>query len=220
MKKITLIIFLIGFSVISKAQSKGSIEYGLGLGLNNATVSDNKSGNAPFKTGVNFGGSIDSYISDRWSFRTKLIYDQKGWDKGFIEYQEFSNQDYVGVNLIKIKHTVNYRMNYLTIPIMANWHFGSTRKWYLNFGPYFGILLNANIKDLDNNGKTIDFTKEFNRVDVGLALGIGYKIPISEKLKLNLEYDSQTGFSEIFKVSQDRITNSRGSFNLGLVFVK
>ncbi|WP_233496696.1 outer membrane beta-barrel protein [Mucilaginibacter hurinus] len=37
----------------------------------------------------------------------------------------------------------NYKLDYLTIPVMANWHFGRTKNWYLHFGPYVAFLLNV-----------------------------------------------------------------------------
>lgn len=97
---------------------------------------------------------------------------------------------------------------------MANWHFGSKRNWYLNFGPYAGFLLNA--KEISMNTEVKEY---FNSTDFGLALGVGVKIPVSDKLKIFLEYDGQGGVSEIFKDNQgDRVTGSRGSFNVGLNF--
>ncbi len=55
------------------------------------------------------------------------MYDQKGWDDGTI----------TDVNGTFI---TDYNLNYLTVPVMANWHFGRTKNWYLNFGAYTAIL--------------------------------------------------------------------------------
>ena len=97
---------------------------------------------------------------------------------------------------------------------MANWHFGKKRNWYLNFGPYAGFLLSA--KDTEFNMDLKDFSKS---VDAGLAFGIGVKIPVSSKIKILLEFDGQGGFTDIIENNQgDKIQNSRGSFNTGLVF--
>jgi len=95
---------------------------------------------------------------------------------------------------------------------MANWHFGRTRDWYLHFGLYTGFLLNAKETAFNSNVKD-----GFNDTDFGLALGIGYKIPVSDKLKLIIEYDGQSGFKDIFKrnYSGNLTTNTRGSINVG-----
>lgn len=203
-KTVLLILCMMGFSLSSSAQlSKGSVEFGLNVGYNASTVS-NTNGRADTGSGFNFGGSADYYFSNRWSIKGKLIYDQKGW-----------NNDYITDNNSGIDYKTNYNVNYLTVPVMANWHFGAKRNWYLNFGPYAGFLLNAE----DTKFKT-DFTDSFETFDLGIALGIGVKIPISDKAKIFFEYEEQAGLSDVFiSNSGSAITNSRTSFNIGINFL-
>ena len=98
---------------------------------------------------------------------------------------------------------------------MANWHFGKTRKWYLNFGPYAGFLLSAKASQYTGSVK-----EAFNSVDGGLAYGIGVKLPVSEKAKFFIEFDGQAGVANVFKNSgsSSNIRNGRGSFNIGFNF--
>ena len=132
----------------------------------------------------------------------KIIYDQKGWDNGLL---------YVGVN----RYNTNYNLNYLTIPVMANWHFGKKKNWNLNFGPYAGFLLSAEETAYNTNVKEF-----FNTNDFGLNIGIGVKFPLSNKLKLNIEYEAQSGFSDVFKDNNNkRIIGTRGALNVGLNFL-
>jgi opacity protein-like surface antigen len=132
-----------------------------------------------------------------------LIYDQKGWDNDYIEDTNGN------------VYPTDINLNYLTVPIMANWHFGNKKNWYLNFGPYFGFLLDANETQFDS-----DVTDVFNTTDFGLALGIGVKVPVSDKLKIFFEYDGQGGINDIFKENQySAVTNTRSSFNVGLNFL-
>lgn len=204
MKKLFITAILaLGFSSISLGQKKGDVEFGVNIGLNYSTVTlDDTFLQPDTGFGINAGFSADYYFSDSWSIKGKLIYDQKGWDNGTFE-------DEFGI------YQTNYNLNYLTIPVMANWHFGRTNNWYLNFGPYAGFLLSAK----ETTGG-IDVIEAFNGNDFGLALGVGVKIPVSDKLKLSLEYEAQGGFSDIFKESNSgRITNSRGAFNVGLNFL-
>ena len=75
-----------------------------------------------------------------------------------------------------------------------------------------GFLLNA-----EDVRFGTDVTDSFNATDFGFALGIGVKIPVSDKLKLFFEYEGQGGVSDIFKVNEfSRVTNSRSSLNHGL----
>lgn len=202
MKKTVLaIIVLLGLSTSMSAQKKGDVEFGLNVGYNNSAVSDSYEA-SDSGSGYNFGGSIDYYFTNSWSIKGKLTYDRKGWDNGGYE-------DETGI------YVTDYNLNYVTVPIMASWHFGNTKNWYLHFGPYFGFLLNA-----EETRFGTDVTDGFNENDFGLAFGIGVKIPLNNKLKLFFEYDGQSGFTDIFKENDfDAVTNSRSSFNVGLNFL-
>jgi len=202
-KLLSTAILGLGFISISLAQNQGDVEFGINIGYNNSTVTvSNSFLQADNRIGFNAGFAADYYFSDRWSIKGKLIYDQKGWDNGSFANENFS-------------YTTNYNLNYITVPVMANWHFGSKRNWYLNFGPYAGFLISAK----ETTGG-VNVKEAFNANDFGLALGIGVKIPVSDKLKISLEYDGQAGFSNIFKESDGgRVHNARDAFNVGLNFM-
>lgn len=200
-KKIITVKLLIAFSVIGFAQKKGDVEFGINLGLNSSNVTSEYL-SSDTGTGVNLGFAADYFFSDSWSLKGKIIYDQKGWDNGLL---------YVGVN----RYNTNYNLNYLTIPVMANWHFGKKKNWNLNFGPYAGFLLSAEETAYNTNVKEF-----FNTNDFGLNIGIGVKFPLSNKLKLNIEYEAQSGFSDVFKDNNNkRIIGTRGALNVGLNFL-
>lgn len=184
------------------SQTKGKTEFGVHVGYNAATVtSDENLTNSKYRSGFNAGVSADYYFSDRWSIKGKLTYDQKGWDRGY-----FDN----GTGSV----TTNYRLDYLTIPVMANWHFGRTRNWYLNFGPYAGILLSASETTGDTDLKSI-----FSSTDFGLDAGIGIKFPVSEKAKFFIELNGQGGFTDLVKNNSGMtIKSSTSNFNIGFNF--
>lgn len=208
MKKLASIVLCLLCVVLSgNAQEKGKIEFGGSAGLNYSTIGTrNKSSDGSIS--FNLAASADYYFSDRWSVRAKLIYDRKGWDNAF-----YSTYDEATLTTYSEKTDVN--LNYFTIPVEAKWHFGRKRNWYLHLGPYAGFLLNSKAKDLD-----LDTTDEFRTADFGIAFGGGVKFPISEKLKIFVEYDEQTGLSEIFeKNSNSRMTNARLSLNVGVNFL-
>ncbi len=190
-----------GFSSSVTAQEKGNIEFGSNIGLNLSTVTTSNF-QADSGTGLNIGASLDYYFSDRWSIKGKLIYDQKGWNNGF-----FDN----GSGAV----AADYNLNYLTVPVMANYHFGSKRNWYLNFGPYIGFLMSAKETSQDTNVKDA-----FNATDFGLAYGIGVKIPVSATAKLFIEYEGQGGMADIFKENGgNSVLNGRSAFNVGMNFL-
>lgn len=202
MKKIVIAMLIaLGLTHSISAQKKGDVEFGVNIGYNNFSVSDAHE-SSDTGSGFNLGGSIDYYVSNTWSIKGKLIYDQKGWDNGYIEN---------GVG----SYITDFRLNYITIPVTASWHFGNDRNWYLHFGPYFGFLLNA-----EETRYSEDITDAFNGNDFGFDLGIGVKIPVSNKLKLFFELDGQGGLTDIFQQNDfSAVTNSRTSFNVGLNFL-
>ncbi|MFC4221168.1 porin family protein [Flagellimonas marina] len=113
----------------TSAQDGGDFEFGTNVGLNLASVSTVDGLNdTKTRMGLNVGASAEYYFSDNWGLKMKLIYDGKGWADGFIDGEDFGNM------------TTNFRLNYVSIPVMANWHLGRNRNLYLNFGPYAGLL--------------------------------------------------------------------------------
>lgn len=199
---ITAIIAL-GFIASSSAQDKGDVEFGVNVGYNSSSISS-RDGSSESKSGFNTGLSADYYFSDTWSLKAKLIYDQKGWGDDILTDLDTGNE-----------YITDFSLNYLTVPVMANWHFGRTQNWYLNFGPYVGFLLSAKEHKFDS-----DIKEAFNTTDFGLALGIGVKIPVSDKIKLYFEFDGQGGLSDIFKENESyRVQNSRSSINFGMNFL-
>lgn len=104
------------------------------------------------------------------------------------------------------------KLNYLTLPVNANWHFGSTRKWNLNFGPSIGFLMSAE----NNNG--VDLKDITNSTQIGLNYGIGYKIEVNEKFSILVDFQGMTGLSEIDKSGVFGLKNAASSFNVGGVF--
>jgi len=204
MKNIIIVAFIVfGISSNLSAQKKNDVEFGVNIGFNNSSVSNSYT-TLDSSIGLNIGGSLDYYFSNTWSLKVKMIYDQKGWDNDEIENLDDGQL-----------YPTDFNLDYLTIPIMANWHFGNHREWYINFGPYFGFLLSA--KDTQFNA---DMKKFFNTNDFGLAAGIGVKIPVSNKLKFFFELEGQGGFTDINKQSgYQSLTNSRTSLNVGLNFL-
>jgi opacity protein-like surface antigen len=204
MKKLLCIASISIFGILNGySQNKGDIELGVGAGINFTNVSSyDGEDNAAYLTALNAGISGEYYFSDRWGLKSKLIYENKGWSNGTIS---FGNSDIIESDFV---------LTYITLPVMANWHFGSKRNWYLNFGPYVGFLVDAEDSKLE-----LDLKDAFNSTDFGLALGIGYKFEISDRTKLYIEYDGQAGLSDIFEDnSGDAVRNNRSSLNLGVLF--
>lgn len=172
----------------AQQREKGDIELTPQIGFSSSNYSGGDAGdlNNPI-SGFAFGITGDYFFNNRWSIRSGLLSQKMGTDVlGFED-----------------------NLSYISIPINANWHFGSTRKWNLNFGPSFGFLTAAE----GNNGNDIkDF---FNTTQIGLNVGIGYKIEVSEKFSILIDYQGFSGFTDIIKDSQFSTSNAFSAFNIG-----
>ena len=58
-----------------------------------------------------------------------------------------------------------------------------------------------------------DFKDEMNSTQIGLNVGIGYKIEISDNFSLLIDYQSFTGLTDAAK--DFSFKNTAGTFNLG-----
>lgn len=103
-------------------------------------------------------------------------------------------------------------LSYLNLPLNANWHFGKTRKWNLNFGVSSTFLL---IADIDGRNVKNDI-KSFN---FGLYFGIGYKIKITENIRVLIDQQNVIGLIPILKSGYPNWLNGAGGYNIGWVFL-
>ncbi len=190
MKKIICLSMLFSsIAMFAQNREKGTIEVTPIIGLSSANYYSNESLSNSAISSFDFGVNGDYYFNDRWSLRSGLLFQTMG--SQYINFED--------------------KLEYFTLPINANWHFGSTRKWNLNFGPSFGFLMSAK-----TNG--IDVKDEANSFQLGLSYGIGYKIEISQKFSILIDFQGITGLTEVIKDTQIPIKNAYSTFNIGGVF--
>lgn len=205
MKKLILgLIVLTSIHSFSQLRAKGDTEITLKIGYSSANYySTEELDNSPI-SGINFGIESDYFFNNRWSLHSGLLYQRMG---------------------SKISSNYKEKLSYLTIPINANWHFGSTRKWYLNFGPSIGFITSAKAEfkqmntfdpaEIGFNTGANDIKDLVNTFQLGLNYGIGYKIFINDKFSLSIDYQGMTGLSEVPKESDFTLKNVYSSFNIG-----
>jgi opacity protein-like surface antigen len=189
MKKIILTVFALGAFTFSNAQSreKGTIELVPQIGYSSANFYGEEELDTDELSAATFGVGADYFFNDRWSIHSGLFSQKMGAEAGGADF----------------------KINYLTIPAHANWHFGSTRKWYLNFGPSFSFLTDAKLG-------SVDVKDGINSFQLGLGYGIGYKIEVSEKFSISIDFQGISGLTETFKENDGfTVKNSFGAFNVG-----
>tara|TARA_B110000091_G_scaffold116575_1_gene125733 strand:+ start:2047 stop:2649 length:603 start_codon:yes stop_codon:yes gene_type:complete len=199
MKKLVCIaaMALFGFGSLSaQERSKGEIEITPFIGYQQSFFNGDNIDLYEPKSSFTFGVNGDYFFNDRWSLRSGLGYDTMGSAiKG-------SNND--------------VELDYLSIPINANWHFGSTRKWNLNFGISTSFLLSAN-----QVGNTDDIKDEVNSFQLGISYGIGYKLAVLDNFSILFDWQGLVGVTNFINNPGSDLTqlNARGYFSIGGVFV-
>ena len=190
MKKILCLVFAItSFNVFAQAREKGTIELTPQIGYVTSYFDAEGTSSEDSRSSIRFGVTGDYFFNDRWSLRSGVVYSSMGAD---VVGQEFA-------------------VNYINIPLNANWHFGSTRKWNLNFGFTPSFLASADVSG-------IDFSDAVENFQFGLSYGIGYKLELTEKLSLLFDLQGFTGLTDIAIDPDTKIENVSGSLNIGAVF--
>lgn len=196
MKKTVLTIVALMVFGLTKAQTKekGAIEITPKIGSSSFFETFEKE-NSGANSGIQIGATVDYYFNNRWSLRSGLIYDKMG-SKDVISGVKYED-----------------KLNYLNIPINANWHFGSTRKWNLNFGVSPSFLTNATYNE--NNVSIKIASSDIKAIQLGFTYGIGYKIEINKKFGILIDAQFFDGLTNIDKSTYFNITNHGYSFNIG-----
>src|SRR5688572_17614912 len=112
MKKIFCFALLFsGLFGFSQQREKGTIEVTpiIGYASSNYYAAERLS-NDPISS-INFGINGDYYFNNRWSLRSGLLFQTMGSEYYITDFGYGRVED---------------NLEYLTIPVNANWHFGST----------------------------------------------------------------------------------------------
>lgn len=201
MKKTLLFAVVASSAVNAQIREKGEIEIAPFIGISSANYYGdvgvlNESVQNPY-----FGVNADFFMSNRWSFRTGIEHQKMGSTAPlYNDYGTFS---------------IREKLNFISVPIHANYHFGSTRKWYLNFGPTVSFLTKAT-----SNG--VDIKHGMNSVQMGLGLGIGYKFEINENFSIGIDHQEYISVVNNLEFNSNRsnpyIGNYFGSFSVKAIF--
>jgi hypothetical protein len=140
-------------------------------------------------------------VKNKLNFQTELKFVQKG---ALINYLHYLNccSFYSGKK-------IQFKMNYLTLPLLINLKFGNKIKYFIKSGPYISILTSAKIKGFGTYGyessplgdfnyvtKEIeeDFTKYLNKIVYGFHVGSGFEFPLIKSLTLHTEIETDLDF--------------------------
>lgn len=163
--KVLLIIFLLAFMTHN---GYSQVTIGARTGLNFARIVSAKeiTETRGFKIGYYVGAFAQVDLSQKKSINAELIYSQKGNRYGASRLSADGGEA-----------TFHY--------VAVAWHYGyrPTEKFSLLLGPQVGKLMSANTRFAEKN---FDITDSYNKWDLGLDLGLEYKI--TSKLRVETRY--------------------------------
>jgi opacity protein-like surface antigen len=207
------------FVQLSGAQSN-TYEYGLhgGININSAFGS---SINAAYKgtlPGLSLGAHVKINTSTHFGIKASIDYDQQGW-----AYRSLAFEDMTGTTFAK--GDVLRKLNYLNVPIVAEYTVGKKVKFKANAGAFFGLLLSNQIvtqitDPFPPNTESTTRSKSQQNIQAtnfGLSAGAGLQIPISKKMKLDIDLRNHYGLSNIYK-KENALRLNTFSILLGLTF--
>lgn len=200
--------------------------FSLTLLISNAQYTKTSSSGFGVKGGANFTNLITDDVNDNnlltsfnvgffallpinsfMAFQPELNFSRKGAE---LEYDN-----------IFAEGTAEFRLNYLELPLLLK--VNPIRNFNIHAGPYAAYLINAKVKNKTTGG-TFDFednfdSKDFNRLDYGLALGVGFdfsSVGVGARYNYGLanigKERSIGGVSYVFPDSKNSALNIYGSF--------
>jgi len=178
-------------------RSAGDISFGVFGGLTTSAISYPDGFNRDELSSGNsylFGAQANYFVNHNWSVKAKLNYENR-------------------------KFGSRAEMSYVSLPLLASWHFGKNRRWNLQFGGVYSLAL----EDSDVVPGT---SMELFPSSVGGAFGISVIIPFNN-LNFYIEADgvrdAHTIDFSITDSNQNQIgvfelSKSRMALNFGILF--
>lgn len=184
---------------LGQTKEKGNIEITPVIGFSTSYNIGSFIFGSPPINGLQLGLYGNYYLNNRWSLKSGILYQRMGFNK--VDFFIFSS-DY------------KEKSNYITIPLTVNYHFGSNRNWYFNYGASLGFLTKIEGNYNDGNGY-VDINNISNPIQFGINSGIGYKFNISPNLTMVIDNSNMIGLTD--STEQKNAKNFYMSFNLGFV---
>ena len=148
-------LFTITITLVAFAVNAQNITIGAKSGLNFAGITGDNADELELsgRTSIHIGGTLEVEIFDSFSIQAELLYSGQGYS------EEFGDVDYKA------------KLDYINLPLLVRYHVEDDL--FVEVGPQVGLLISAKADFPDNN---IDIRDMMNVIDVGLNLGVGYKL--------------------------------------------
>ena len=160
------------------------------------------------------GSSLDIQIKERLFLTLNINYERNSVKRYYNNFYGLIGYTYGQAPSSPPKNKFETRFEYITMPVMVKYMLNYEKKLYINGGGYFGYLLK--IKNIDNGIESdLDFNNEYNKMDYGCALGIGYNYHFNPNNQLSIELRGNYGLITLNKTDTYSFRDTkRNSLNL------
>jgi hypothetical protein len=209
------LLFTIGHSIFLIAQIK-KFNIGIEAGPGFTYLRGNEFSNDYNKIaigGYSFGFTFQYNFSKVLSFKSNIDYEKKG----AIDHIPATDDNGTQIGTL----TFHENFNYFAIPLLLQLCKGNNIKFYLNAGPYIAYLIQQNsVMEEFNEFQELrlEQTENYNRIDYGLAAGLGFEVPIKDKLSLTMALRNKLGFHNVSKVHDGGIKLNSTNLLMGIIF--
>jgi hypothetical protein len=197
MKKIILLLSVMGISFISYSQ----VEFGIKAGLNysSLTLSTPVPGwSYHFIAHFNAGIFASIPLSNKFYLQPEAVYSEQGAGASDLNTASYNTN-------------LKYDYNYLNIPVLFKYQ--DVSGLFAETGPQLGLLLSA--QSYFDFGQTRDLKSRTEAIDFSWAFGVGYKLP---KFNMGIDVRYNLGFTKILKDPGDVDPMKNSVFQLDLFY--
>jgi hypothetical protein len=165
------------------ADSGPTAKFGIKGGVNFTNLYSSEATTDHMKTGFNAGVFAKLPVTKGFSIQPEVLYSLKGAKESYDNFLQGSGE-------------YRFNLGYVEVPVLAVVNLAPN--FNLHLGGYAAYLVNANVKNVNDNGDiqgaTDLSTSDFNKWDFGLVGGLGFDI---EHFTLGARYNY--GLSKIGK---------------------
>jgi hypothetical protein len=191
-KSAFFIIAFFAFSALYSQKKTLDVSVQSGIGFSTLGVSW---GPIPNKLLVrpSFGLGVGYNFSKRFSIQSNCTYRSLG---AVIPEENLYYYTMYDMHFEAEKAVIKY--NYLTIDFLFKYSVGNRYRFFINAGPYFDKFYSSNSYYVDKQGNKAPYYDYFGEINNnGLAGGLGFSMPMGEKIRLSLEYRNYSSVTTI-----------------------
>lgn len=229
-----ILIAAVCFPLFAHAQigeHRNTLSIGGNAGYNMTTIRFTPKVLQSMKGGMNVGFtarySVEKYFATIASIQAEVNYSQLGWKE---DIRDMNNQPVIN-SVTNQAEEYERTINYIQIPFFAHLAWGKENKgfnFFLNAGPQFGIYMSEstksnfdwasrNVDDRSNKVVAQDTMSVENKIDYGIAAGIGVEWATKKLGRFTLEARYYYGLGNIYSDSK---RDYFGSSNYGTITIK